>query len=367
MNRRPSDRRNPRFSSQRRLWSISPILLGLTLLASCSGETDDDQKLTFALVPKAMNNPFFDQARDGCKQAEEEMAGIECLYIGPGEHTEQEQIQVVEDLITRRVDGLAVAPSNAPAMARVLARAVEAGIPVLTWDSDLLAEDAELRSTYIGTENRRIGVEQAKVLMRLKPEGGTLCIQSGGAAAQNHNERMQGIRDTLSGQASSAPPGDRLEGEGGWTEARGCPLYSNDDFPLAIQQMGDILGTGSLDAFVATGGAPQFVGQAYRELMNGQREQLDSGEIIVIVADTLPLQMELLQEGLSHAQVGQRPFEMGYRAMEVLRELQDATAILEDPMYTGLDVCTRENAATCLGSTTDNSPDSPDSVNGESP
>ena len=34
----------------------------------------------FALVPKAMNNPFFDLARDGCKVAEKEIGGIECLY-----------------------------------------------------------------------------------------------------------------------------------------------------------------------------------------------------------------------------------------------------------------------------------------------
>ncbi|MBT8425334.1 MAG: hypothetical protein KJO67_10185, partial [Silicimonas sp.] len=41
----------------------------------------------FALVPKNMNNPFFDQARDGCKKAEAESNGaFMCEYIGPGEH-----------------------------------------------------------------------------------------------------------------------------------------------------------------------------------------------------------------------------------------------------------------------------------------
>ena len=72
----------------------------------------------FALVPKAMNNPFFDLARDGCKVAEKEIGGIECLYIGPGEHTEQEQVQIVQDLIAKGVDGIAVASSNAAAMAK---------------------------------------------------------------------------------------------------------------------------------------------------------------------------------------------------------------------------------------------------------
>ena len=86
----------------------------------------------FALVPKAMNNPFFDLARDGCYKAQDELADVTCEYIGPGEHTELEQIQIVQDLITKGVDGIAVAPSNAPAMAKVLEAATSAGIPVMT-------------------------------------------------------------------------------------------------------------------------------------------------------------------------------------------------------------------------------------------
>src|SRR3954465_15818901 len=110
------------------------------LLALGAGAPAQGKKYTLALVPKNTNNPFFDQARDGCKKAEKELNGaIECLYVGPGEHGGgEEQVQVVNDLIARRVDGIAVSPSNAPAMGRALAAANKVGIPVLTWDSDLL-------------------------------------------------------------------------------------------------------------------------------------------------------------------------------------------------------------------------------------
>ncbi len=112
-------------------------VLGVPTLASAQG------KMVFALVPKNMNNPFFDQARDGCKKAETESGGkIECRYIGPGEHGGgDEQVKVVQDLITAKVNGIAVSPSNAPAMAKALERAKAAGIPVTTWDSDLLPKD----------------------------------------------------------------------------------------------------------------------------------------------------------------------------------------------------------------------------------
>ncbi len=108
--------------------------------------------------------------------------------------------QVVNDLIAKKVDGIAVSAANAAAMGKALEGAKKAGIPVLTWDSDLLDKDKSLRIAYVGTHNYDIGVNLAKQVQQIKPKGGVICIQSGGAAAANHNERMQGIRDTLSGQ-----------------------------------------------------------------------------------------------------------------------------------------------------------------------
>lgn len=326
---------------------IAATAFVVPMLAAIPASADSHGR-TFALVPKAMNNPFFDLARDGCMKAQGELDGVECLYVGPGEHTEQEQIQIVQDLITRKVDGIAVAPSNAPAMGRVLKRATSAGIPVITWDSDLLAADYGLRASYVGTKNYDIGVNLAKLLMDMKPDGGTICIQSGGAAAANHNERMQGIRDTLSGTMADEPPGVRLEGQGGWTEVDGCPLYTNDDFPLSVQQMADILAKYTdLTAFVPTGGFPQFVPNAYRQVAESHADRIRSGALALMIADTLPVQMDFLKEGLSHGQVGQRPFEMGYRAMFILNDLADGKEV-EDPIYTGLDVCSADNADTCL-------------------
>ncbi len=305
---------------------------------------------TFALVPKAMNNPFFDLARDGCMAAAEEMGNVTCNYIGPGEHTEAEQVQIVQDLITQGVDGIAVAPSNAPAMARALRAAQEAGIPVMTWDSDLLPEDVALRSTYVGTKNYDIGVNLAKLVQARHPDGGTVCLQTGGAAAANHNERLKGVRDTLAGQDTGAPPGNPLAGEGGWTEISGCPLITDDDGAVAVQGMTDILASNpDLTAFISTGAFTQWNDNSYRQAIEPYAEELASGAMTVVVADTLPMQMAQLQEGLSNGQVGQRPYEMGYQAMHILKDIAEGTAV-EDPIYTGLDICTNENAANCLGS-----------------
>jgi len=306
----------------------------------------------FALVPKNMNNPFFDQARDGCMKAEAESNGaFTCEYIGPGEHGGgDEQMQIVMDLVARgNLDGIAVSPSNAAAMAVALEAAKEAGIPVLTWDSDLLPENQDLRVAYIGTHNYEIGVNLAKLAMKIKPEGGTVCIQSGGAAAANHNERMQGIRDTLAGVSGTESPGERLEGQNGWTELAGCPLYTDDDFPRSVQQFEDIMAANpELDAFLPTGGFPQFLPDANRAAVEPYLDKIADGSLALVVADTLPVQIDQMKEGFSAGQVGQRPFEMGYQTMLALQELVDGGAAPADPTYTGLDVCTPETADTCI-------------------
>ena len=330
---------------------LASAVAGGALLAAISTASAADP-YTFALVPKNTNNPFFDQALAGCKKAEAELKGaVKCLYIGPGEHGGgDEEAQIVADLITKKVDGIAVSPANAPAMANALQGASAAKIPVLTWDSDLLPKDKAMRLAYVGTHNYEIGVNIAKLVQQIKPKGGAICIQSGGAAAANHNERMQGIRDTLSGAKSAESPGARLTGQNGWKEVDGCPLYTNDDFPLAVQQMEDILGKyPDLDAFTPTGGFPQFVPDAYEKVASKYKDKIASGALALVVADTLPMQMDLMKKGLSAGQVGQRPFEMGYKAMYFLKDIKDGKAPPADPTYTGLDVCTPKTVDTCIG------------------
>ncbi len=322
-------------------------LLAATALLSIAGAVQA-QDYTFALVPKAMNNPFFDLARDGCFKAQEELADVTCEYIGPGEHTELEQIQIVQDLITKGVDGIAVAPSNAPAMARVLREAEAAGIPVITWDSDLLPEDAGLRASYVGTFNYDIGRNLAEIVMARHPDGGTICLQTGGAAAANHNERLLGAREALSGMKLGDPPGRALAGDGGWTEISGCPLVTNDDGNVAVQGMSDILAANpNLTAFLSTGAFTQWFDNAYRQAAGPYQDRMAAGDLTIVVADTLPMQLEQTRDGLGNGLVGQRPFEMGYKAMFILKDIVEGKTV-DDPIYTGLDVCTNDNIATCV-------------------
>ena len=161
---------------------------------------------------------------------------------------------------------------------------------------------------------------------------------------------MQGIRDTLGGFTDSTSPGERLTGQNGWTEVDGCPLYTDDDFPRSVQQMEDTLAKyPDLDALSRPAASRSSCRTPIANVATKVKDRIDSGELALVVADTLPVQMDLMKEGLSLGQVGQRPFEMGYKTMYFLLDIKKDGKNPEDPTYTGLDVCTPDTADTCIG------------------
>jgi ribose transport system substrate-binding protein len=322
------------------------LFLAATALAASVGVANAADKKTLAVVVKGLDNPFFTVLGNGCAKWNKDNpdSEYECLYTGPALSSDEAgEVQLVADLIAKGVAGIAISPSNAPAMAAML-REKKPSMPIMTIDADLLPADADLRATYLGTKNYDMGVKMAGHLKGLKPDGGTVCMQLGNVAAANINERAAGFRDTISGKAGI----ERLAGEGGWTEIEGCPLYTNDDIPLANQQLADITGANKdLDAFILVGGWAEFAPEAYAATTSQLEDRLNSKELVIIAGDTLPMQMDALKAKHSHVQIGQRPFEMGNRAPDVLIQLIKGEKV-EDPLYTGLDECTQENADSCL-------------------
>ncbi|MCJ9674027.1 substrate-binding domain-containing protein [Neorhizobium sp. BETTINA12A] len=302
-------------------------------------------KKTLAIVVKGLDNPFFEQINLGCKKWKSENASseYECLYTGPASSADEAgEVQIVDDLLTKGVAAIAISPSNAPAMATRI-KAIAPSIPVMTVDADFLEKDHALRKTYLGTDNYLMGVKMAEQAMKLKPKGGSVCLQLGNVAAANINARAQGFRDTIGGAKNI----DRLTGQGGWKEIGGCPVYTNDQADLANQQMSDVFTANpTLDAFILVGGWAQFAPQAYAQVTDQVMPKLKSKELIIIAGDTLPPQTKAFREGRSHSQVGQRPFEMGYKAPDVMIKLIKGEKVA-DPLFTGLDVCNLDDPGFC--------------------
>ena len=320
-------------------------LAGLAIIGALAGSAQAQDKKILAVVVKGLDNPFFTVMGQGCADWNTAHADseYECLYTGPALSSDEAgEVQIVQDLISRGVAGIAISPSNAPAMANML-RAAAPSMPIITVDADLLPADASLRKTYFGTNNYDMGVGMANELMKLKPEGGTVCLQLGNVAAANINERAAGFRDTIAGSKGI----ERLADSNGWTEIEGCPVFTNDDIPTANQQMADVFTANpDLTAFILVGGWAQFGPQAYAQNTDQVKARLDSKELIIIAGDTLPPQIQAFKEGRSHFQIGQRPYQMGNEAPDILISLIGGSTV-EDPKFTGLDLCTIEDPGIC--------------------
>lgn len=320
-------------------------ITGAVLLAVAASTPAWAQKKTLAVVVKGLDNPFFTVLGDGCALWNKQNPNSEytCLYTGPASSADEAgEVQIVEDLINKGVAGIAISPSNAPAMANML-KTKKPKMPIMTIDADLAAADRALRTTYLGTNNYDMGVLMARHLKQHKPKGGSVCLQLGNVAADNINARAAGFRDTIAGKKGV----DRLKGDGGWTEIAGCPVFTNDQIDLANQQMADVFTKNpKLDAFMLIGGWAQFGPQAYAQVTDQVMPRLKSKELVIIAGDTLPPQLDALKAGRSHAQIGQRPFEMGFRAPSVLIDLINGKKVA-DPLYTGLDECVPTNLDKC--------------------
>ncbi|QQN64037.1 sugar-binding protein [Bradyrhizobium diazoefficiens] len=289
------------------------------------------QTYKFAVVPKAMNNPFFDVARDGCMKRAKELGNVECIYKGPIEHEPATQAQIIQDFITQKVDGMAISVSDVAAMTKSIDAATAAGIPVITFDADA---PGSKRLAYIGTNNKDFGLALGKQLLQLRPQGGKYAMVSGGPGAKNLAERVDGVREALKGSK--------------WVEVQGSPTFCNDDSTLAIQQMTDLrTATPDLAAIVPVGGWPMFAPEGFKAFVNKNKKDIDSGKLTLVVADTLKMQLELLRDGYSNALTGQRPFEMGEKSMDTLLAIKKGQKVPE-VIYTGLDMVTKDNVAQLL-------------------
>jgi ribose transport system substrate-binding protein len=306
------------------------------------------QKKQVVIIVKGLDNPFFEAMHQGCEKWNRENASspYQCFYTGPASTSDEAgEAQIVSDILGKSdTAAVAISPSNAPMIANTI-KSANPKIPVMTIDADLKKEDSALRKTYLGTDNYQMGFRLGEYVKQAKPNGGTVCIIEGNAAADNILRRASGTRDALSGKKGL----DRLNGEGGWTEIAGCPVFTNDDGPKGVQAMSDILAANpKLDAFVLEGGWPLFgAPQPYRQLTDQVKARLADKSLVITGADTIGDEVAIAKEGRVNALVGQRPFEMGYKAPTVMIDLIEGKKV-GDPVFTGLDECTKETADTCI-------------------
>ena len=242
----------------------------------------------FAFV---VNTPssFWTIAEAGVHKAEAEL-GVEVDFRMPQTGSVDEQQRILEDLLARGIDGIAISPIDPANMTALLDQVAERTL-LVTHDSDA---PASKRLAYVGTDNvaagRAAGGEVAKAL----PEGGEIVIFVGRLDAQNARERKLGIEEALAGTGVTVLD-TRLD--------QGDQARAQENAEAMIVAHPDV------DALV---GLWSYNGPA---ILQAVRSANKIGAIKIVCFDEDTATLDGIAEGAIAATVVQRPFEFGYRSI----------------------------------------------------
>jgi rhamnose transport system substrate-binding protein len=149
---------------------------------------------TYVLVPKNLGNPYFDTANKGAQEAAQELS-VTVTYQGSAAADATQQIQLLNSLIAQNVSGLAIAANDADALVPVGKSAIDAGIPVVTWDSGIAAGG---RTVHINQAvSADIAAVQIKMASDLAGGSGKIAILSATSTAPNQNEWIGLMQEEL--------------------------------------------------------------------------------------------------------------------------------------------------------------------------
>jgi len=302
------------------------ILLGAFLAAGACRPGGEDRSgrdggLDIAVIPKGMTHEFWKSIHAGAVRAGREL-GVNILWKGPQKEDDRaQQITVVEDFISRGVDGIVLAPLDDRALCRPVKDAVTAGIPVVIIDSGLHGED---HISFVATDNHKGGVLAARRMAELLPEGGDIFLvryQEGSASTM---ERERGFLETV------------LE-EYGNLRILVRDQYAGSTTETAYQLLENLLSRfPDVDGIFCPNESSTFGG------LRALQEYGLAGKVLFVGFDSSPKLLQGLREGHIHGLVHQDPVKMGYLGVtQVVRRLRGLA--IEARVDTGVYLVTREN------------------------
>ena len=308
---------------------LPTLLLGATLaFAACGGDDAGSQgngeggqgqgdKIRVAFVTNQIAS-FWNIAKAGCEVAEEDF-GVEVVVKMPPEATAVKQKQIVEDLISSGIDGIAISPLDAENQVAWI-NEIAAKVPLITHDSDCPGSN---RRSYIGMDNYKAGRMCGELVLKALPEGGEIMLFIGRLEQDNSKHRRQGVIDEILGRpvpASHAdinydPVDEKVEGGKytilGTVTDQGVETVAKAKAEDAINTYPELKAMVGLFAY----NPPQCL-QALR-----QAGKL--GEIKLIGFDEDDDTLQGIKDGTVVGTVVQDPFEYGYQSVQVLKGILD--------------------------------------------
>lgn len=275
--------------------AIGPILL-VCATGACqsrdNGSADGPETIRLAFVTNNSAD-FWTIARRGVEQAAADLPGVRAEFRITADGTAAEQKRIIDDLLTRGVDGIAISPVD-PDNQTGLIDAAAARALVFTQDSDA---PQSARLCYIGTDNLAAGRQAGQLIREAIPEGGTIMLFVGKLDARNAQERVQGIREALAGSN---------------IHILDVRTDDADDVRAKANAADTLVRHPDIRGLV---GLWSYNGPA---ILNAVREAGAVGRVRIIAFDEADETLAGIRDGAIHATVVQQPYEFGYQAITLM-------------------------------------------------
>ena len=273
------------------------ILAFISLLhLSCGAGKRDGaktKKLGFVAIAAA---DFWTIARKGAEKADQEIDDVTLDFRIPTDGTAAEQKRLIDDLLAKGIDGLAISPVD-PVNQTQMINEVAKQVLVITQDSDAPQSN---RACYIGTDNRAAGRQAGELIKEAIPNGGKIMLFVGRRDAQNAQERLQGIKDVLAN-----------------SNVEIIDVRTDDvDRARAKSNVSDTLVRYPEVACLV--GLWAYNGPA---ILSAVKDANRVGRVKIVAFDEEDLTLEGVKDGAIHATIVQQPYEFGYQAIYMMAKV----------------------------------------------
>jgi ribose transport system substrate-binding protein len=303
------------------------FLLPASLCVAAASFVHAAEKFTIAMIPKGTTHEFWKSVHAGGNKAVEELAAkgvtVDLIWKGPlKEDDRDQQIQVVENFMARRVNGIVLAPLDEQALVRPVTNAMRAKVPVVIFDSGLKGENYV---SFVATDNYKGGQLGGEHLAKLLGGKGRVILLRYQVGSNSTDQREKGFMDAI-----AKYPDIKVISQDQYSGATRETAYQ------AAQNLLNRFGKEVDGIFTPCEPVCTAVTKAVRDIGRA------GGQVKIVGFDAGTQTVKDLEAGDVQAIVVQNPVLMGYQAVVTMVEHLQGKKV-EKRIDTGVAVVTKEN------------------------